>query len=287
MNNIWMILLKISMVFFMAGNLMEMGLRLNPQYAIRGIRNFRFVAYTMLWGFVAGPALAYGITRVIPLEPHYAVGLILMGMTPCAPFLPMLVNRAKGDLGYTAAYMLLVSVVTIIFMPFAVPLMIKGLTVSAWTIGKPLFIMIFIPLVIGMVILRLSASLALKMQPLVRKITVIFAIVVFILCIIIFGHGLIGVAGSLAIISQLIFFFILTAFSYWMAFGLKHEQKIVLSLGMATRNLGAAIAPLFSLSVIDPRAMIMIVLGIPMMIITALLATGWFSRYAPSGETGQ
>jgi bile acid:Na+ symporter, BASS family len=287
MNETWMILFKISLVFFMAGNLLEMGLRLNPQDAIRGMRNFRFAVYTLLWGFVAGPVLAYGITRVIPLEPHYAVGLILMGMTPGAPFLPMLVNRAKGDPGYTAAFMLLVSAAMVIFMPFAVSIMVKDLTVSAWSIAKPLLIMIFIPLVMGMVILRLSAGFALKMQPFVRKITVIFAIVVFILCIIIFGHGLIGVAGSLAIISQLIFFFILTAFSYWMSFGLKHEQKIVLSLGMATRNLGAAIAPLFSLSVMDPRAMIMIVLGIPMMIIAALLATRWFSRFASSGETSQ
>ena len=91
----------------MAGNSMDMGLRLNPQNALRGLRNVRFAAYTLLCGFLLCPALAYGITRVIPLASPYATGLILLGMTPCAPFLPAIVSRAKGDLGFTAAFMLL------------------------------------------------------------------------------------------------------------------------------------------------------------------------------------
>ena len=49
-----------------------------------------------------------------------------MGMTPCAPFVPMVVERAKGDIGYTAAFILLSFVATIVVMPLAVPLMIEG-----------------------------------------------------------------------------------------------------------------------------------------------------------------
>lgn len=119
MTELFTILLKISLVIFMAGNLLDMGLRLNPQEALRGFRNVRFVAYTLLWGFVLGPALAYAITQIIPLEYPYAAGFILLGMAPCAPFLPMIVEKAKGDLGYTAAFMLLTAVATVVFMPIA------------------------------------------------------------------------------------------------------------------------------------------------------------------------
>ena len=69
-----MILFKVSVVMFMAGSLLQMGLRLSPQDALRGLRNARFVAYTLLWGFALGPALAYAIARVIPLEHPYAMG---------------------------------------------------------------------------------------------------------------------------------------------------------------------------------------------------------------------
>ncbi|MDZ7648141.1 MAG: bile acid:sodium symporter [Cytophagales bacterium] len=110
-----LLLLKISLVIFIAGNLFEMGLLLNPSAAIKGLRNYRFVSYTLFWSFIVGPALAFGITYMIPLEAPYAMGLILMGLSPCAPFLPMLVKKAHGDLGYTAAFMLIASIGTVFF----------------------------------------------------------------------------------------------------------------------------------------------------------------------------
>ena len=95
-------LLKISLVIFMAGNLLDMGLRLRVGTALVGLRNLRFVSFGLLWCFVLGPAVAWALTRLIPLALPYAMGLILIGLTPCAPFLPMMVERARGDMGYTA-----------------------------------------------------------------------------------------------------------------------------------------------------------------------------------------
>jgi BASS family bile acid:Na+ symporter len=279
-----MILLKISVVIFVAGNLLDMGLRLNPRDALRGLRNVRFVGYTLLWGFAIGPALAFVITLVVPLEYPYAIGLILMGMTPCAPFLPLIVRKAKGDLGYTAAFMLLTAAGTIVFMPIAVPLVVRGITVSAWTIARPLLLFVALPLAVGMAIPRALPTLAPRIQLFVKKTVFISAIALFVLCIIIYGKGLLGVPGSFAVASQVIFFLIVTTFTYWFSFGLRHEQKIVLSTGMSTRNLGLAIAPLLAMADMDQRAIIMVVLGIPLMIIFALLAVKWFGRPASADE---
>lgn len=282
MNDVWMILFKISVAIFVAGNLLDMGLRLNPRDALRGLRNVRFVVLALLWGFVLGPALAYGITLILPLESHYATGLILMGMTPCAPFLPMIASRARGDLGFTAAFMLLAAAGTVVFMPFAVPLMVRDLTVSVWAIARPLLLFILLPLAAGMAILRASPNLASGIQPFIKKTTFVSAIAVFVMCMIIYGKGLLGVPGSFAVASQVLFFLIVTTCTYRFGFGLKHEQKIVLSTGMATRNLGAAFAPLLAVAEMDHRATIMLVLGIPMMVIFALLAVKWFGSPRPS-----
>jgi ACR3 family arsenite efflux pump ArsB len=42
---------------------------------------------------------------------QFAMGLILLGLTPCAPLLPMLADRARGDMNYAATFMLLASAV--------------------------------------------------------------------------------------------------------------------------------------------------------------------------------
>jgi BASS family bile acid:Na+ symporter len=276
MASVLVIALKISLVLFMAGNLLEMGLKLDPQNALRGLRDARFVAFTMAWGFVVGPALAFAITRVLPLAPPYATGLILMGMAPCAPFLPMLVGKAKGDLGYTAAFMLLTAAGTVVFMPLAVPFLVPGMDVGPWAIARPLLVMVLLPLGVGMAVLRLSPPVASRARPIIRGATLVATIATAILCVVVYGKGLLGITGSLAVASQVLFFGVMTTVSYWLGFGLPNDRRIVLSAGMATRNLGAALAPLFSLPDVDQRAIVMVVLGLPVMVVFARLSVRWF-----------
>jgi len=269
-------LLKISLVIFMAGNLLDMGLRLRLGTALVGLRDVRFVILSLLWCFVLGPAIAWGLTRVIPLEPPYAMGLILIGLAPCAPFLPMMVDRARGDMGYTASLMLLASVGMVATMPFAVPLLVEGLSVSAWMIAKPLLSVVLIPLVIGMVTLRRAPAFAERAQPIVKKITGVATITMLGLCLVIYGQAFIGSAGSYATLSQLIFYAAVTAGSYMLSFGLTQNRKSVLALGVCTRNLGAAFAPLFAVSGVDERAIVMVALGVPLQTMAAFVAARAF-----------
>jgi len=213
------IALKVSLVLFMVGNLLHMGLRLKLQEAFAGLRNTRFVVQSIVWGFVLCPALAYLLAKIVPLDPAYGMGLILLGMAPCAPFLPPMVERARGDMGSAAAFMILASIVTVVYMPIAVPVMVTGLSTDAWTIAKPL-----------------------------------------------------------------LFFSVATAASYGLSFGLPRSQKSVLALGMSTRNLGAALAPLFAVQALDQRAIVMVALGVPMQRIFSLLAARWFRKQAEMAE---
>jgi len=280
MNGIWMLLFKMSLAIFMVGSLLEMGLRLSLPDALRGLRNMRFVAHTLVWSFIICPALAYAITFVVPLNPTYAIGLVLLGMAPCAPFVPILVDKAKGDLGFTAAFMLLASAGTVVCMPFTVPLLVKGLTTSAWAIAKPLLIVVLLPMAVGVVIRRNWDSLASKMLPVAKKIAGIAGLLWGVFCLIIYGKGLLSMAGSFAVASELIFFGIICFGTYWLGIGMPHEQKAVVSVGVTTRNLGACLTPLLSAPNVDEQATLMIVLALPIMVIVTLLGTKWFLSHA-------
>jgi bile acid:Na+ symporter, BASS family len=280
------LVLKLSLVIFMVGNLLDMGLRLKLREALAGLRNVRFVILSVAWGFVLCPALAYLLTKVMPLEPPYAIGMILLGMAPCAPFLPMMVDKARGDLAYAAAFMLLASVVTVVYMPLAVPVMVKGLTANAWTIAKPLLTFLMVPLAIGMAMQCASAPVATRLQPIVKKTTGIDTVLMLVLCVVVYGKDFISAMGSYAFGTQILFFSVATAASYWLSFGLPQTQKSVLALGMSTRNLGAAFAPLFAIADVDQRAVVMVAIGVPMQTIFSLLAARWFARRAPLGEPG-
>ena len=274
--------LSVSLVIFMVGNLLDMGLRLDVQRALKGLRDTRFVIQSLLWGFVLCPALAYGISHVLPLSPPYALGLVLLGMAPCAPFLPPMVERARGDLGYAAAFMVLASVATVVYMPIAVPRLTTGLTASAWAIAKPLVLFLLLPLAVGVSIQRAAPSLAAGVHPAVKAITAIDTLAMLALCLVIYGGEFVAAVGTYAIAAQVLFFAIGTAASSVLNPGLDRGQKTVLSLGMATRNLGAAFAPLFAAPDVDQRAIVMVALGVPMQTVAALVAATVLGRTAPT-----
>jgi bile acid:Na+ symporter, BASS family len=274
------ILLKITVVIFMAGNLLELGLRLDLKEALRGLRDVRFVTLSVLWAFVLCPALAYGLTFVIPLTPPYAMGLVLLGLAPCAPLLPMMTEKARGDLNYAASFILLASAGTVIYMPIMVPVLVKGLTVSAWAVAKPMLVLVLIPLVIGIVIQVRSAATASRMQPFVKKITGIDTLLMLLLVVIIYGKGFLSAVGTYAIGAQVVFFAVIASASYAFGFGMPPRQKSVVSLGICTRNCGAALAPLFVGQGVDQSAIVMVSLGIPMMFGFAAIAARVFAGRA-------
>jgi BASS family bile acid:Na+ symporter len=274
------ILLKITMVIFMLGNLLDLGLRLDLKEAFRGLRDVRFVTLSVLWAFVLCPALAYALPMVIPLSPGYAMGLILLGLAPCAPLLPMMADKARADLNYAASFMLLASAGTVIYMPIMVPLLVKGLTVTAWTVAKPMLVLVLIPLVVGIVIQLRAKAFAAKIQPFVKKGTGIDTLVMLIVILMLFGKGFIGAVGTYAIGTQAIFFSVITIGSYALGFGLPSRHKAIVSLGICTRNNGAAMAPLFIAQGVDQSAIVMVSLGIPMMFASAAIAARVFAARA-------
>ena len=276
------VLLKISLVIFMVGNLLDMGLRLEMSEALRDLRDVRFVVASVLFGFVALPALAYAITELLPMAHPFAMGLILLGMAPCAPFLPPMVERARGDMGFAAAFMLLASVVTVAYMPFAVPLLVKGLSANAWTIAKPLVLFLLVPLAIGLALQHRSAAWAERLHPFVKKATGIDTILMLLLCVVVYGKEFLTLVGSHAIGAQILFFAAATVGPYVLGFGIPRTQRVVMSLGMATRNLGAAFAPLFAIPGVDQRAIVMVAFGVLMQASFSFAAATFYGRHAPT-----
>jgi bile acid:Na+ symporter, BASS family len=266
MTELLPILLKITVVIFMVGNLLELGLRLDLKKATAGLRDVRFVTLSLLWAFV-----------LCPLTEPYAMGLLLLGLAPCAPLLPGMVDKAHGDVNYAASFMLLASAGTVVYMPIAVPLLVKGMTVSAWTVAKPMLLLVLIPLVVGVAFQLRRPSTASFLQPYVKKVTAVDTLLMLVVVVVMYGKGFADAIGTWAILAQVLFYTLTIVGSYALAFGVPPRRKSVLTLGLSTRNCGAALAPLFVVPDIAPEATVMVTLGIPMMALFSVLAARVFA----------
>lgn len=275
------ILLKITLALFMVGNLLDLGLRLDLKVALRGFRDVRFITLSVVWGFVLCPALGYLLAQVLPLSAPIAMGLILIAIGPGGPMLPLMVDRARGDLNYTATFTLLTTLGTVILMPIMVPVLVKGLTITTWMIAKPMLVLILLPMVIGVVIKLRWASFASSIQPFVNKATKIDTLAMLLLVFGVYGKGMLGAIGAFAIGSQAIFLFLITAGSYLLSFGMPERQKSVLSIGVCCRQIGPALAPLYIAPNVDPMAIVMTgALGTIMPIVAMLTAAHVYAKRA-------
>ena len=191
-----------------------------------------------------------------------------------------MVDKARGDRDYTAAFMLLASVATVAYMPLAVPVLVKGSPPAPGPSRSPCCFSCSCPLAIGTAIQFRSASVASKLQPIVKKATGIDTLLMLVLCVVIYGKAFLGLVGSYAIGVQILFFSVAAVGPYLLGFGLPRGQKIVLSLGMCTRNVGAALAPLFAVPDVDQRAIVMVSFGVLMQAAFSFAAASYFGRRA-------
>ena len=274
---------KLALLAFLISSMLAAGLSLTPYAILAPLRNLRLVLVALVLNFVAAPAFALVLSIVIPLERPHAIGLILLGGAAGAPFLPKLVERAHGDLGFAVTLMTLLTVGTTLFMPFALPLMIPGLQASPWSIAQPLVAFILAPLAVGMLLQRRRAFAAL--QPIFVKLGSVSAVVLLALLIALYFHDLVGVLGSGAIAACAIFIAGLYATGYLLG-GSQVETKGVLGLGTAARNVGAALVPATQ-SFSDPKVMIMLVACTIVMLVVLIPASGWLRKKALRSPIGQ
>jgi bile acid:Na+ symporter, BASS family len=276
---------RIALLAFLVSSMLAAGLSLTPRAILAPLRNVRLVLVALALNFVAAPVFALALSIVIPLERPHAIGLILLGGAAGAPFLPKLVERAHGDLGFAVALMTLLTVGTTLFMPFALPLMIPGLQASPWSIAQPLVVFILTPLAVGMLLRNQKAIPLASLQPILVKLGNLSALVLLMLLLALYFRNLLGVLGSGAIAACAVFLAGLYAAGYLLG-GSRLEIKGVLGLGTAARNVGVALVPA-SQSFSDPKVMIMLVAYTIVMLIVLIPTSGRLRRKALRPPAGQ
>jgi BASS family bile acid:Na+ symporter len=271
---------KIVVMIFTVSNLAAMGLEINKNEAVKALKNPRFIILILVWGWIVGPAIAYGLTKVIPLSEAHAAGLLLISLAPTAPFFPLMVTKARGDMSSAGAFILVATIGTVIFLPLMVPFLIKGLVVSVWGLAKPLLLMVLLPLVIGFSIKVYKEPLALKIGPVIKKIGTLFLLITAVMTFWLYYEEMLSAIGSFAVGAQVLFFALITFLSYKIPFGLKKTQRSGMALGMCTRNIAAVFVAYFSITNPDPGVFVMIVLVVPLALIVAVIAAKIFAKDA-------
>jgi BASS family bile acid:Na+ symporter len=264
--------LKVLLFLFLLSSMLSAGLTITVQSLMVPLRDGRLVLTALGLSFVAAPAMAFLLTLMIPLRPGHATGLLLLGCAAGAPFLPKLVEVAGGDVASSVALMTLLTSGTTFFLPATLPWLAPGLEADPWSIARPLFGVILIPLFVGL-LLRRFKPVTIRWQPALGKVANVSGILMLALLIARDVRGVRGTLGSGAIASMLLFVAGIFVLGYLVG-GPTARDRGLMGITSGSRNVGAALVPAAQPGV-DPQVMTMLVTGTLLMILVLLAAIGW------------
>ena len=267
-------------LIFTVSNLAAMGLQVKMPDVVAAFQNKKNLLLIFVWGWVLGPAVGLLITKILPLDEPYVIVVLLTSLAPCAPFLQQMVGKANGDVGFAGALIPLVAVGTVVFMPLMAPYMITGLTISAWALAKPLLLTILLPLVIGAAIRHYADQGATKIFPAVKGLALISTLLTVASCLILYGKSMLNTAGEFALLAMTIFMVGVAIITYIFGFGMKQNQRSVMSLGMGTRNIAAVFAAALAIPDADPRIMVMVIMWTLWSVVLAAIAARIFLKHS-------
>jgi len=236
-------LISLSVLIFVISSMASMGLSLKVSQILAPFKNVRLVVVALVANFILVPLLAYVITLVLPLDESTRIGLILLSTAAGAAFLPKLAQAAKGRTAFSVSLMGLLIVVTIVYLPIMLPLLLGGAQVNPWDIARSLIVLMLIPLAIGLFINARYEEIATSLRPTFGQASNLALLVL--MALIFLGVGLdfksvIGLLGSCGILAAVIFIVVSLVIGYLLG-GSDTGIRSVMGLGTAQRNISAAL----------------------------------------------
>jgi len=277
------VMLKPTVFVFTVSSLFAMGLQVKIPDLIAALKNKKAIALIIVWAWVLAPALGYLIIWVLPLAEPYVIVVLLSSLAPAAPVVPLMVQRARGDLSFAGVFIPVVMVGAVVLIPLIGPLMIEGLTVSSADLAKPLFVQICLPLVIGAAARHYAETTATKIFPAVNVFARLVTLVMIVVAFVLFAQPMLETLGSFALLAATIHVVGMMLITYRFGFGLKQSQRSVMALGNGTRNLAAILAAAFAIPNVDPRIVTFIMMWGLWSFVLAAIAARIFAKQA--GET--
>ena len=247
----------VATLVFVVSSMLSVGLGLNVGQITAPLRNLRLVAMSLLANFVLMPVGAVVLARALRLVEPLAVGLLLLGVAAGAPFLPKLAQIAKGNLAFAVALMVLLTVITVAYLPLVLPLFLPGVSVNPAKIAVSLVLLMLLPLAGALVVNAKLPAAAARVKPVVDRLSTLGLVLVVLLLVVVNFSNVLSLFGTGAILAGLLFIALGYAVG-WALGGPGADTRLVLGLGTAQRNIAAALV-VGGQSFSNPSVVVMVV----------------------------
>ena len=242
------VVLPLSLAFIM----FSLGLALKSSDFTRVIKqpkDFLIGAFSQI---IILPLVALIIVMLWPLSPELAVGVMLIAAAPGGATSNIITSFAKGDVALSVSLTAIISLLCVITIPiivlFSLNILMDTSTAKSISVGDiaiKMFLIVTVPVIIGMLFRKFLSSISISFEPLAKKISAVLFVLVLLGAIVAEKDNVVSYfaqAGLVTLVLNLLMMFIAFYIGKLFASGISQQKTITVECGLQNGTLAIVVA---------------------------------------------
>ena len=248
MNIVTDVILPLALAFIM----FVLGLGLTGTNFLRVIKLPRDFFVGALSQVILLPVIAFILVKIWPIAPELAIGVMIIAAAPGGVTSNLLTSFAKGDVALSISLTAIISLFSVITIPFIVLTSVELLggsnitqDISLFSMSRDMFLIVTVPVILGMLLRKFSSGVALKLEPIAKKVSIALFVLVLLGAIAAERENVISYfaqAGLITLILNVVMMIVAYYVAHFLASGTKQKKCITIECGLQNGTLAIFVA---------------------------------------------
>ena len=248
MNIVTDVILPLALAFIM----FALGLGLTGADFLRVIKQPRDFLVGFFSQIILLPVIAFILIKIWSISPELAIGVMIIAAAPGGVTSNILTSFAKGDVALSISLTAIISLLSVITVPFIVLTSLTlleypdlDLNISLTSLAISMFLIVTVPVIIGMMLRKFVSNVAIKFEPFAKKISAVLFIIVLLGAILAEKDNVISyfaqaglITLTLNVVMMLVAYYVAQAFTS----GTQQRKCITIECGLQNGTLAIFVA---------------------------------------------
>ena len=198
------------------------------------------------------PIIAFILVKIWPIAPELAIGVMIIAAVPGGVTSNLLTSFAKGDVALSVSLTAIISLLCVITIPFIVLTSVGLLAdssiaqdISLIGIARNMFLIVTVPVILGMLFRGFASGMALSFEPIAKKISTVLFVLVLLGAIAAERENVVSYfaqAGLITLVLNVVMMVVAYFVAHSLASGTKQKKCITIECGLQNGTLAIFVA---------------------------------------------
>jgi BASS family bile acid:Na+ symporter len=248
MNIVTDVILPLALAFIM----FALGLGLTGADFLRVIKQPRDFFVGTFSQIILLPIIAFILVKLWPISPELAIGVMIIAAAPGGVTSNILTSFAKGDVALSISLTAIISLLSVITVPFIILTSLTliensglDLNISLTNMAISMFLIVTVPVIIGMIFRKFASNVAIKFESIAKKISSVLFVIVLLGAILAEKDNVVSYfaqAGLITLVLNVVMMIVAYYIAQLLASGTQQKKCITIECGLQNGTLAIFVA---------------------------------------------